>query len=115
MNGILEHIADRTKGKAYKSYRYCYETDSTVPTLAYDDHPYVLKRNQIAETDKDANKIKDLRGTAAIVAKGEPLFRYFLDGSRRVYKIDDIQYQNRLFPALGGQIGVACCARSNRH
>lgn len=113
MNSILEHIADRTHGKAYKSSRYCYETDSSLQTVTYEEQPYVLKRNHIAETDKDANKIKDVRERAAMVASGKPLFRYFLDGSRRVYKVDDIQYQNRLFPALGGQIGVACCVRQD--
>ena len=40
-----------------------------------------------------------------------PLFSYFLDGSRRVYKLDDIQYNNRIYPILLGQIGAACCLR----
>ncbi|MDQ3802131.1 MAG: hypothetical protein M3384_22115 [Acidobacteriota bacterium] len=115
MNGILEHIAEKTSGKAYKSFRFCYDKEISVPTVAYDDHEsYVLKRGQIAESDKDAKQIKNLSGYAEDIQKDQPLFSFFLDGSRRVYKIDDIQYQNRLFPVLGGQIGVACCNRLDR-
>ena len=43
--------------------------------------------------------------------QGPPLFKYFLDGSRRVYKIDDIQYDKKVFPIVSGQISVACCCR----
>ncbi|MCD9188943.1 MAG: hypothetical protein LUM44_21175 [Pyrinomonadaceae bacterium] len=115
MNGILEHIAEKTSGKAYKSFRYCYDKEVNVPTVAYDDHEtYILKRGQIAESDKDIKQVKKLADYAKELSKVKPLFSYFLDGSRRVYKIDDIQYQNRLFPVLGGQIGVACCIRPNR-
>lgn len=39
------------------------------------------------------------------------MFKFFLDGSRKVYKIDDIQYDRKVFPVLSGQISVACCTR----
>ena len=41
------------------------------------------------------------------------LFKFFLDGSRRTYKVDDIAYENRLYPIIAGQIGVCCCVREN--
>ena len=43
---------------------------------------------------------------------------YFLDGSRHVYKVDDIAFSKNkrisVYPVLAGQIGVGCCKRSNR-
>ena len=33
-----------------------------------------------------------------------PLFKYFLDGSRRVYKVADIQYDKKVLPIVSGQI-----------
>ena len=40
-----------------------------------------------------------------------PLFKYFLDGSRRTYKVDDVAYNNKIYPIVAGQIGVGCCER----
>ncbi len=42
------------------------------------------------------------------------LFKFFLDGSRRVYKVDDIQYDKKVFPIVSGQISVSCCGREER-
>ena len=42
-----------------------------------------------------------------------PLFKYFLDGSRRTYKVDDVAYGNNIYPIVAGQIGVGCCKREN--
>ncbi|MDR1410372.1 MAG: hypothetical protein LBJ12_08995, partial [Oscillospiraceae bacterium] len=47
------------------------------------------------------------------------LFSYFLDGSRHVYKVDDMGFEksgNRtaIYPVIAGQIGVGCCRRENK-
>ncbi len=42
------------------------------------------------------------------------LFRYFLDGSRKVYKIGDmITSDNKFVPVVAGQVGTACCRRDD--
>ncbi len=50
--------------------------------------------------------------------RGEQLLAYFLDGSRRVYKVDDIAYihggRSVIYPVIAGQIGVGCCKRENK-
>lgn len=56
--------------------------------------------------------VKDLSQSELI--KKKPLFRYFLDGSRRTYKVDDLRYGKRLYPAVAGQIGIACCERKSK-
>jgi len=47
------------------------------------------------------------------------IFAYFLDGSRRVFKVDDIAYSQSggrsvIYPVIAGQIGVGCCCRVNK-
>lgn len=44
----------------------------------------------------------------------KPLLKYFLDGSRRVFKVDDIAYNKQVFPVVAGQIGIGCCRRENK-
>jgi len=38
-------------------------------------------------------------------------FKYFLDGSRKVYKISEIAFGNKFLPVVCAQIGVACTER----
>lgn len=40
-------------------------------------------------------------------------YKYFLDGSRHAYKVDDVAYKNQVYPVIAGQIGISCCARKN--
>ncbi len=43
---------------------------------------------------------------------GDSIFKFFLDGSRRTYKIGDIiTTDNKFVPVVAGQIGAACCVR----
>ena len=114
MNRVLEYIANETSGKAYKSHRFCFDVELNIPSLSYDDSKLFSIKNDRYGENAPEKKTKSL----AILAKkfqqeNTPLFTYFLDGSRRIYKIDDIEYQKRLFPVVGGQIGVACCQRKS--
>jgi len=112
MNKILDYIAEETGGKTYKSHRFCYDAEVKLPSLAYDENQeFTVQRNKHGETDNTL-KIKNLSEAAKMFQKEKPLFKYFLDGSRRIYKVDDIEYSKRLFPVVGGQIGVACCRRN---
>ncbi len=44
----------------------------------------------------------------------ELLLKYFLDGSRHVFKVDDIAYNKQVFPVVAGQIGIGCCKCENK-
>lgn len=44
----------------------------------------------------------------------ESWFKYFLDGSRHVYKVDDISIADDVYPVLAGQVGVSCCGRKDK-
>lgn len=110
MNNILDFIAKETGSKNYKSYKYCIE-NVEVPKLDYDDKKDIIVK-RIGETDKGLKGYKSLE-TYAKKIQGDPLFKYFLDGSRRTYKVDDIAFSNKIYPVIAGQIGVGVCCREN--
>jgi hypothetical protein len=66
---------------------------------------------EYGETDTNLTKSKNLKPLADKLINGEPLFHFFLDGSRRTYKVDDIEINRNVYPIMAGQIGVACCQR----
>lgn len=110
MKKILDFVEKETYGKSYKSYKYCFE-NVDVPKLQYEDKKDILIKRK-GETDRGLKTSKSIE-YLAILEAGNPLFKYFLDGSRRTYKVDDIAYDKKLYPIIAGQIGVAVCYREN--
>ena len=113
MDRILKVIADETKGICYSSFKFCFD-NITLPVLDYEDLPRISVK-EYGETDTSLKTSKSLNSFADKVKKSKPLFTYFLDGSRKVYKIDDIEYGKKIFPIIGGQLGVACCKRVDQN
>ncbi len=110
MGKILDYIANETKGQRFASFRYCYD-DTAGPNIEYEsDEDHYVNMKEYAESVHDP-KVRDISSRASICRQGPPLFKYFLDGSRRVYKVDDIQYDKKVFPVVSGQVSVACCCR----
>lgn len=107
---IVQYIAEETQGECFTSFKYCYDNDNN-PTIDYDDNEKgYINLKEYAEDIHDPRP-RDMRQRAEICRQGPPLFKFFLDGSRRVYKVDDIQYDKKVYPIVSGQISVACCAR----
>lgn len=46
--------------------------------------------------------------------KNESFIRYFLDGTRHIYKTGDISIDGVVYPVSVGQIVICCCMRDNR-
>lgn len=104
MSSLLQFIAEQTSGTFYKSARYCVDAEVKIPSLSYDDpQDFTVQKDKFGETDTSLRTTKNLDQLARHIQQTEsPLFTYFLDGSRRVYKVDDIAYQKRIFPIVGG-------------
>ena len=71
------------------------------------------------ETERSLRGYCDLSARCAQLKQyNEDSLVYFLDGSRHVYKVDDIAFSKggriSVYPVLAGQIGVGCCVRRNR-
>jgi len=104
----LKIVEQETGGKSFKSHKFCFE-EYTSPDQNYEDNREFLPK-QYGETEH-LRTSKDLKGFADSLCRRAPLFRYFLDGSRRTYKVDDIAYNERIYPVVAGQVAVACCER----
>jgi len=112
---VLEFIAQETDGKCYQSFRYCADDEIRMPTLDYEDkgNEFSLVKNSCGETDTSLKATKNIKDTAKKIINDTPLFHFFLDGSRRTYKVDDIELNRNVYPIIAGQIGVACCQRQS--
>jgi hypothetical protein len=111
MKDILKIIESETKGRCFGSQKYSIDIERN-STLEYTDEKEIIIE-QSGETERQTKYI-NLSNIIKQVSLEEPLFKYFLDGSRRVYKIDDIAYDQKVYPIIAGQIGVGCCKRENR-
>ena len=112
---ILDFIEKDGDGKysCYKTRKLVLDQNDQ-DTLDYDDKPAVsLNSSNFAETDLSRKETVAI-GPQMMKLARNPLFSYFLDGSRHVYKVDDIAIGNRIFPFLAGQIVVGCCERKDR-
>lgn len=115
MGRIIDFIQKEGQGKylCYKTRKTSLDTESS-DTLAYDDKPSMqIFGSQIAESNKSRIHTVDI-SKKLIQTCSTPIFRYFLDGSRHTYKIDDIAIGKRIFPFLAGQIIVGCCERKDK-
>ncbi len=115
MDKILHLVANETNGKCYTSFRYCADDEIRIPTLDFDTkgHEISLVVKEYGETDTTLTSSKSLKQLADKILHDSPLFHFFLDGSRRTYKVDDIELNRNVYPVIAGQIGVACCHRKS--
>lgn len=111
MKEILSIIEQETKGKCFSSQKYFIDLEKK-STIDYKDEKEIIV-DKSGETEKQNGYI-NLKNLAKKLSVEEPLFKFFLDGSRRVYKIDDIAYDQKVYPIITGQIGIGCCKRDNR-
>ncbi len=115
MEKVLDIVSNETTCKCYRSFRYCADEEIRVPSLDFDtklkEISVVVK--EYGETDTNLHTSKSLRVLADKIIDSDPLFHFFLDGSRRTYKVDDIEINRSVYPIIAGQIGVACCQRIN--
>lgn len=113
---VMNILAEVTGGKSYKAHKYGLDhTDR--PTVDYGDSEIVWKRR--AETTPHKSYIDLSRLCKNLASRNDQILSYFLDGSRRVFKVDDIAYaqsggRSVIYPVIAGQIGVGCCHRADK-
>ncbi|MFA7231714.1 MAG: hypothetical protein WC071_10635 [Victivallaceae bacterium] len=108
---VLKILEKETRGKCFGSRRYNVDTIS-LSSLAYDEPPKIIYKTQ-GETEKHKTYV-DIDTLARRMTNNDSILRFFLDGSRHTYKVDDIAIGNNVYPIVAGQIGVGCCRRDNR-
>lgn len=113
----IKDILERETGAKRMFHGQRYSLDiAQRPTIDYGRDNATWKRS--GETDPFRG-YRDLTERYRMIAEyHDECLAYFLDGSRRVYKVDDIAFSRSgrvsVFPVLAGQIGVGCCTRTNR-
>lgn len=117
MGTILSYINANNEGD-FK----CYSTKKT--SLDDNNTDIVSAENSDRDTtpidtkgtfaEDDARKVDVVKISNDLIINTPPYFKYFLDGSRHTYKVDDIAIGNKIFPIVAGQIIVGCCYRPNR-
>lgn len=114
MPKIMKIIETETGGKSYNTFKYSFDSIG-LPSIEYDnDSNKIMKWQEKGETVKHTSSV-NLKEESDSISTQPPIFTFFLDGSRRVYKVDDISYNKQVFPVIAGQIGVGCCKRVNKH
>lgn len=114
MGKILDHIQNNSQGNyfCYGSKKFFLD-DSVNDVITYDDKTVSdTKKSVFAETNTSRVHVVDI--DQSLLRSGQPIFRFFLDGSRRTYKVDDIGIGKKIFPVVAGQIIVGCCERRDR-
>ena len=115
---ITQILAEETGGRSYKAHKY--SLDSERSSLEYnetEDKTFVWKKR--GETDPPST-YKPLETLAKRLAeRDEQVLTYFLDGSRHVYKVDDMAYtqsgdRSVIYPTVAGQVGIGICKRVNK-
>jgi len=115
---ITKILEAETGGKSYKAHKYCLD-NADRPNPDYGDVDKALEWNEYGETRHGKLYIDLTTMSKELSLSGEQLITYFLDGSRHVYKVDDMAYQKAgkrsvIYPIIAGQIGVGCCSRVDK-
>jgi hypothetical protein len=111
---ILECIEKNGNGNylLYKTKKVSLDATNN-DTISYDDKSISHStKGDFAETDK--RRIKTVQIPMDLILNVAQIFSYFLDGSRHIYKVDDISIGSKIFPFMAGQIIVGCCERRSR-
>ena len=113
MPKIMEIIAKETSGKSYRTYKYSYDSIG-LPSIDYDVDDKIMKWQETGETIQHKQSINIKPTADKLMHANQNFIKYFLDGSRHVFKVDDISYNKQVFPVVAGQIGIGCCKRENK-
>lgn len=91
----------------------CFSQDR-IPIENYDG-PSSIEEKRIYDPKKFL-ETNPLKGKKQITIDPEfgSLFKFFLDGARRTYKVGDALIDDSYMPIIAGQVGAACCVRENK-
>ena len=71
--------------------------------------------HKYAETNPLKSGFRVIPKTDIVKFHNKSRIKYFLDGSRHVYKVGDVSIAGTVYPVVAGQIIVGCCIRENRN
>lgn len=117
MDYIVAHSDHRID--AYDTLKHRIDTDSEGLFGDFEDHDagretYDKSKNRFAETHPSPASHEIIQEDIDKKLNKSPL-KYFLDGSRHVYKTNEMIISGNVYPVVVGQIIVGCCQRNRRN
>ena len=116
MEKILKIFAEETHGTSYHTSRVELDAENLISQIEYDISSEIVLKH--SGENFPPKKYLSLADDAKKFSDGEQILNYFLDGSRRVFKIDDIAYfqgsRKMIYPIVAGQVVVGCCRRIDK-
>ena len=119
MGKILRFIAAETGGESYRTSKVelDVELDST-SRLEYEDSPTEIVLKQNGETRPPKNFVSLESAADSAASSGMQILSYFLDGTRRIYKVDEVAYKTGsrklVYPIIAAQVVTGCCRRADK-
>ena len=119
MGQILSYIDKHNEGNfhCYNTRKFSLDDNAndlfTPEGYDRDEVSYDIKGRKYAETDT-SNVLSVEIPSRLIHDIHSDKIKYFLDGSRHTFKVDDIVIGKNIYPIIAGQIVVGCCHRENR-
>jgi hypothetical protein len=101
MGSVIAALEKETGRKCFDTFRCCLDHERT-SLVEYDDIEKQFMSAQ-GETIRYGGP-RNIASIAKTWQEREPVFRFFLDGSRRTYKIADIPIGTQVFPIIAGQV-----------
>lgn len=119
MNSNFESVSTKfteiTHGKSFFSLKHEVIDSDPLLSLDFEDRELEVIFDKPGEDTKPKKTIS-LTKLVKEHSKNDspPLFKYFLDGTRRVYHVDDVEYSGDVFPIIVGQVAISCLKRQKR-
>lgn len=117
---IANILEEETGGKSYKAHKYSLDNYGA-PSIDFGGEREGNVWKKTMETTRHSSPVDLSNLIKKLASSDEQLLTYFLDGSRRVYKVDHQGYpasgtgnRSEIFPIIAGQIGIGCCKRINK-
>ena len=115
---ILKLIAKETCGESYQAHKIELELETDTASRIDNREP-IIGNPKLSETKKIKGYLSIAELSKKISQTNSPILTYFLDGSRHIYKIDNISYQHSssrkmVYPIVAGQVTVGCCRREQK-
>lgn len=120
MGLILAYMGSTFDGKvkAYDSQKRFIDESELDTFGEFDDHKWVEQpkdKTQIYAEDKPGKSSQiEIKSKDIALRRNNSRFKFFLDGTRHVYKVGDVAIDGVVYPLAVGQIIVGYCGRVGR-
>jgi hypothetical protein len=110
-----EIIANMTYGELFRTEKYVIDDSAKDDDLI--SLNFKVKDVNIGETTKYKESINMIPEIKKIQSANtnDGLFKFFVDGTRKTYKVSSVEYNKKVYPIMAGQITVGCCERQNKN